>query len=275
MNHFVIALTSVLIFITSFQAFSFQNIDKLLADPEITWVGEVYVDYIPNTSITEPVNPKIEKRYGSSDYNTFEVLKAQIKADDDWLKELPTQLSYKLLQLNSAKLNVYKDAALTQKLSPKAYEKAIKHEFIDTIITFDPATFEEIVMVIVDHLKISAVKVFRVKQILTYNEKTNKLTVIPVAIAPIALVYNRENIRKDVLFWMPIKEAFNNLNLDALSVDWAKRLTKDISCKSIRTIKGTDDITSVFDKMIAYYKTHSSTSKIYYAGGDKLTPWEA
>jgi hypothetical protein len=275
MNRSFIALTSLLVLLTSFQAFSFQNIDELLADPDITWVGEVYVDYIPNSLITEPADPKIENRYGSADYNSFELLKVQSKADDDWLKELPTQLSYRLLQLNSTNLNVYKDADLTQKLSLKAYEKAKKHQVIDTIITFDPATFEEIVMVVALDLEISAVEIFRVKQFLTYNEKTNKLTVIPLAIAPIASVYNKNGIRKDILFWMPIKEAFNSLNLDALSIDWAKRLTKDIPCKSIETIKGTDNMTSIFDKMIAYYKEHSSTSKIYYGGDQELTAWEA
>ncbi len=274
MNRSLIFLTSLLILMSSFQAFSFQKVDELLADPDITWVGEVYVDYIPNANILEPVEEETLNLYGSDDYNSFELLKIQNNVTDDWLKPLPTQLSHRLLQL-SKNAAVYKDASLNEKLSYGAYQKAVRHELLDTIITFDPETFEEVVQIVPFNLELSMVKIFRVKQLLTYNESTNKLNIIPLAIAPIASMMKNKKLRKEVLFWMPIKEAFKSINLKTSSIDWAKRLTKDIPSKAVQTIKGSGNMTSIFDKMVAYYKTHSSTSKVYYGGGQELNPWNA
>ena len=272
MNRSLIFLTSLLILMSSFQAFSFQKVDELLADPDITWVGEVYVDFFPNARITEPVDAKTEKRYGVKDYNIFEILKAQNAASDDWHEPIRNQLSERLLELNANNLNVYEDADLTKKLSYKAYQKAVKSEKIDTIITFDPQTFEEIVQVIVRDLRIREVVQFKVKYILAYNSKTNQLTIVPLAIAPILpLTYTPMK----ALFWMPVQAFFESINLESPSIDWAKRLTKDVPSESVKTIKGTGTVLDIFDQMLAYYKANPSTSELYYSFyKNKLTPFE-
>lgn len=272
MNRSLISLTSLLLLITSFQAFSFQNVEKLLADPNITWVGEVEVDFFPNARISEPVDVLTEKRYGVKDYNNFEVLKTQNRIGDDWFQRLKNQLSDRLLQLNSKDLNVYEDADLTKKLSYEAYQKIGISEEIDTIITFDPETFEEIVQVVVRQLRIEEVVQFKVKHILAYNAKTNQLTILPIAIAPINSSYKTPN---QALFWMPIEEVFQSINLESSSIDWAKRLTKDVPSESVKTIKGTGTVMDVFDQMLAYYNANPSTSEIYYHihHDDKLTPF--
>jgi hypothetical protein len=277
-NRPLISLTSLFLLITSFQAFSFQNVDKILADPDITWVGEVYVDYLPNIPVIEPFDPKIVARYGMSDYNIFEILKIQSPLNNDWIQATQNTLSNKLLQLNANDLSVYKEASLTKKLSYKEYQKATKYVILDTVITLDPETFEEIVQVVVNFLTPKDIVLFRVKQILTYNSKTNQLNIIPIAIAPIATTTGRKDvIRNDILFWVPVKEISKHINLEEPSIDWAKRLIKDVSCQSVKTIKGTDNMVTIFDKMLAYYKANPSTSELYYQNYSKneLTAYPA
>ena len=276
MKHSLIILTSLLIFLNSFQALSFQNVDQVLADPDVTWVGEVYVDYLPNIPVIEPLDTKIVARYGINDYNNFEILKIQSPVNENWLNPSLSQLSNKFLQISPNNLTVYEDGSLTKKLSYEEYKNATKYVVLDTIITLDPETHEEIVQVVVNFLTPKDIVLFRVKQILTYNAKTNQLNIIPVAIAPIATTTGRKDtIRRDILFWVPIKEMFKHLNLDAASIDWAKRLTKDIPSKTVKTIKGTEDLFDIFDQMLSYYKKNSATSKLYFTHGDQLSTFSS
>jgi hypothetical protein len=273
MSRLILTLSSLLILLTSFQAFSFQNIDKLLADPDITWAGEVYVDYLPNTSIIEPLDSKIVARYGIDDYNAFEILKIQHSENEDWLNPSKNQLSSRLLQLSPNNLNVYKNASLTKKLSYEEYKDAAKYVVLDTLITLDPETREEIFQRVVNFVTPKDIALFRVKQILTYKAKTNQLNIIPIAMAPIATTLGRKDtIRQDILFWVPIKEVSKQINLDKTSIDWAKRLTREFYSKDVKVIKGTGNLASTFDKMIVYYRKNPSTTKLYVPYNKELKP---
>lgn len=276
MNLFSIFNVLLLSFYTSAQLFAFQTTtEKLLANPDITWAGEVYVDYLPNITIQEPVDAQIKELYGTSEYNVFEILKIQTSPLEDWLQPTSHLLSNHFLQLTSKHLNAYADANLTQKLSPKAYSKAAAYQVVDTVLAFDPETYVEMVKIDTNELRPQEVQTFRVKQLLTYNESQNQLQITPIAIAPVATIYNksslRRNVRKDVLFWIPVKEAFKALNLETTTITWAKRLKKDVSSETINTIKGTGSIADVFDKMVAHYKTQPSSTKMYAAKEKQLT----
>jgi hypothetical protein len=268
MNKNIIISISLLMLITSFQAFSFQNVEELLANPDITWVGEVYTDYLPNITITNPENEKIKNRHETIDYNTFEVLKIKNKILADQLNPAPNLLSDKILQLNSSNLEIYKDDALTEKLSYKAYQEIINQEIFETKIFMEPETYREIVEVVKSKLNASNVEQFRLKQILSYNAKTNQLNISPIAIAPLQSINEFVSRQEKVLFWMPIKEAFETINLDNASINWAKRFDKGIFTDSIKTLKGTKNLSDIFIEMIVEYKSNSSTTKMYQIEGN-------
>lgn len=264
MNRFLVTLTNLLLLFTSYQAFSFQNIDKLLADPNVTWVGEVYVDYASNANITDPENEAIKKNYGNLDYNTFEVLKIQNKVVEDRLSPVPALLADKFFQFNDKNLNVYEDADLKKKISHQAYQKIIHQEIVDTVITFDPDTYRQIIKIVISEIQPNNIEQFRVKQILSYNAKTNQLTINLLAIAPIQSVHSDSYLYRKVLFWVPVQEAFKTINLDDPSISWAKRFTKDIAIEKIKTIKGTKKLSNIFEDLMIGYRAAPSTAKVFH-----------
>lgn len=269
MNYYsLISFTSLFLFFNSSKAFSFQNVDQLLANPDITWAGEVYVDYIPNVNILDPENEKIKERHETIDYNAIDLLKVKKQVSDNQLSAVPNLLSHKFFQLNSKTLNVYKDSTLKEKLSYKAYQKIIHQEISKTKMYSDPETFEQIIEVVKSELDASHVEQFRLRQILAYNATTNQLSITPIAIAPLQSINEFITRKEKALFWMPIKEAFTIINLDNSSINWAKRFHKDIFSNSIKTIKGTSDLSNIFMEMIVKYRANASTAKLYQIEGD-------
>jgi len=268
MNRSLIALTSLLVLLTSFQAFSFQTVDQLLADPDITWVGVVYVDYHPNVTIIDPEDEEIKKRHETIGYNAIDILKIKRQVSNDQLGFIPTLLSEKILQLNSKTLNIYKDADLKEKLSKKAYQEIIQQEVTEMNITFDPETFEQIIAVVKVKLNVRHIEQFRIKQILSYNAKTNQLNISPIAIAPLQSINPPKSFQEKALFWMPIKEVSQIIDLDNSSINWAKRFHKDISSDSIHIIKGTENLSTIFIAMIVKYRANPSTAEVYQIEGD-------
>lgn len=276
MNYALLILTNLLLLFTSYQAFSFQDIDKLLANPDITWVGEVYVDYHPHINILAPESEDSKNQHETIDYNAIEILKIKKQVSDDQLSPLPTLLSSKIFELNSKNFNLYKEADLKEKLSYKAYQEIIQQEVDEVKITFDPETYEQLIQVIKIPLNTSHIKQFRLKQVLSYNSKTNELNITPIALAPLQSINKFGSLPEKALFWMPIKEAFTTINLDHASIDWAKRFNKNISSDSIKTIKGTNNLSNLFIDMMTGYRTSPSTTKMYQIkhDHDQLIPFE-
>jgi hypothetical protein len=268
MNYLFTLFTSLLLFLSSFQAFAFQSLDELLADPDITWVGEAYVDYHPNINILAPDAEETKNLHQTIDYNNIQILKVKNKLSEDQLNTIPSLLSEKMLQLNSSTLKIYKDSTLKAPLSYQAYQEIIQQEVTETKIGFDPETYEQIIKVIKEKLNKRNIDQFRLKQILSYNAKTNQLKISPVAIAPLQTIDKFRYIEEKALFWMPIKEAFTMLNLDAPSINWAKRFDKDISANAIKTIKGTKGLSNILMDMTLKYRENSSTVQVYQIKGD-------
>jgi len=268
MKHSLIILTSLLIFFNSFQALSFQNLDQVLADPDVTWVGEIYVDYHTNINILEPENEETKNRHETIDYNAIEVLKIQQKVSEDHLSPIPSLFAEKIFQLHRKTLNIYEDAALTEKLSYNTYQSIINQEVEEVKITIDPETYQQIVKVFKLKLGPKNIEQFRLKQILSYHAKTNKLKITPIAIAPLQSI-NKFGERLEVaLFWMPIKQIFETIDLSKPSISWAKRFDKGIALDSINIIKGTSDLPTIFIKMIAEYRAEPNTPNMYKVTGE-------
>lgn len=101
---------------------------------------------------------------------------------------------------------------------------------VDTIITFDPETFQEIIQVVVNELDPKDVKQYRIKEVWFFDEETSQLEVRILGIAPIVDKYddNGNFLLTMPMFWayypecravFARHEAFNEHN-DAMRMSW-------------------------------------------------------
>ena len=101
---------------------------------------------------------------------------------------------------------------------------------IDTIITFDPVTFEEKMKVVRNELNWEDIKRFRIKEVWFFDEETSTMQVRILGIAPLREIFNDQGEFKyeQPMFWvyypelrkvLARQEAFNPLN-DATRMSW-------------------------------------------------------
>lgn len=120
------------------------------------------------------------------------------------------------------------DDKFTEPLDPE--EAASIGASVDTIITFDPETFEETVKVVRNELNWEDIKRFRLKEDWFFDEETSTLQVRILGIAPLREVYDDQGNFKyeQPMFWayypelrkeLARHEAFNPFN-DAARMSW-------------------------------------------------------
>lgn len=101
---------------------------------------------------------------------------------------------------------------------------------VDTVITFDPETFEEIVTVVVNDLNPEDIKKYRIKEVWFFDEETSTMGVRILGIAPIIQRFddNGNFLNEGPMFWayypelrdiLARHEAFNEHN-DAMRMSW-------------------------------------------------------
>ena len=101
---------------------------------------------------------------------------------------------------------------------------------VDTIITFDPETFEEQMKVVRNELNWEDIKRFRIKEVWFFDEETSTMQVRILGIAPLREVFDDQGNFKyeQPMFWvyypelrdvLARQEAFNPLN-DAARMSW-------------------------------------------------------
>jgi gliding motility associated protien GldN len=101
---------------------------------------------------------------------------------------------------------------------------------VDTIITFDPETFEEIVQVVVNDLNPQDIKRYRLKEVYFFDEEKSEMDVRILGIAPIIdrLDENGNFLNSGPMFWayypelreiLARHESFNTQN-DASRLSW-------------------------------------------------------
>jgi gliding motility associated protien GldN len=131
---------------------------------------------------------------------------------------------------------------------------------VDTIITFDPETFEEIVQVVVNDLNPADIKKYRLKEVYFFDEEKSSLDVRILGIAPIIdRVDNNGNfLNSGPMFWsyypelrdiLARHEAFNPHN-DAARMSWEDIFEARLFASYI--IKESN----VYDRRIKDYKTN-------------------
>ena len=120
------------------------------------------------------------------------------------------------------------DDKFTEALDPN--EASTIGVSVDTIITFDPETFEEQMKVVRNELNWEDIKRFRVKEVWFFDEETSTMQVRILGIAPLREVYDDQGNFKyeQPMFWAYYPElrdvlareaAFNPLN-DATRMSW-------------------------------------------------------
>jgi gliding motility associated protien GldN len=130
---------------------------------------------------------------------------------------------------------------------------------VDTVITFDPETFQEIVTVVVNELDPNDVKQFRIKEVYFFDEERSDLGVRILGIAPIINRYddNGNFLNSGPMFWTyypdlrPIlaKTPYFNENNDVNHMSWEDVFEARIFASYI--IKESN----VYDRRIQDYKS--------------------
>ncbi len=260
----------------SFSSFADNHTDQLLNNSDITWAAEVYTYYTPNINSSQFGTEKMKVHYSIEGINKVHTLKIQNQIKENQIIGNPSSLAYRLLNLNPSEINMYKDSELREQFNLTDYKEIILNETPDTIITFDPKTYEEIIQIVNNKIDIDKIEVFRLKQILHYNSKTHQFGVSAVAIAPIANKYNKQTGSHTCtpIFWMPVKETLEALDLNSSSVDWVKRIGRDIDKKDLKIIKGEQNIGEIFDAIIDHAIKNSEKAKLYYPTNE-LSPLPA
>jgi gliding motility associated protien GldN len=131
---------------------------------------------------------------------------------------------------------------------------------VDTIITFDPETFEEIIQVVVNDLNPDDIKKYRLKEVYFFDEEKSALDVRILGIAPIIdrVDDNGNFLNSGPMFWsyypelrdvLARHESFNTHN-DAARMSWEDVFEARMFSSYI--IKESN----VYDRRIKDYKTN-------------------
>lgn len=262
--------TTLLIGGYSICSFAFNNIDALLDNSDITWAAEVYTDYAPTINYRTIGRKEMQAKYGIST-NTAISLKIQQQPTKQSIHLNELRLAELLLRIPSnTAIKFFKDPALKESLNYADYHKITQEENPDTVFVSQADGTQKIGGIFNRQLYPNDVKLFRVKQILSYNIKTNQLDLIPIAIAPLAAKYNKEQqlVSTTPLFWVPIQEVMQAIDLNQSSINWAKRMTRSIDTDEVTVIKGKESFAEILNKSLNHYAKNPNSSKLYNTYGD-------
>lgn len=244
---------------------SIPSLEELEKDSDVLWMGELEVDYALeydrwNHAPDAPERVLMEK-IGFKERNAFKILKYQVDnlntSDND-----DHNLFFKLLR-NRKEIKLYKESTLDNLCTSKEVEHNIGR--VDTVVTFDPQTFAEVVQVVVNALNPEDVKGFRVRQVIYYSKKAMAFKSIALAVAP--LLYNSDS--KDPssadlmpLFWMKATALNTSPNILSSDITWAKRMYRNFDVSTVKMIKEEQSFAAIIEQMMTDFKANSETVKI-------------
>lgn len=255
----------------SVSSFAFHHIDDLLDNSEITWAAEVYTDYAPNVSHFAIGKEKMQRQYGIST-NSFTTLKIQQLADEPIHLDEVTLAQLLLTMPSNTTSKFFKDTALKEPLNYAAYHKITQEKNPDTTFIRQEDGSQKIVRIFMRQLYPHQIELFRVKQILSYNKKTNQLNLTPIAIAPLATKHDKEKqlISATPLFWVPIQSLAQAADLNSSSINWAKRITRYIDTDEVSVVKGKESLAEILNKISDFHAKAPEPGQLFYTFGDML-----
>jgi len=226
---------------------AFHRIDDILNNLDIIWAAETYTDYAPNISSSKLGKKEILKQYGLS-RNIPISLKTKQKISDKPETTLAFLIS-KYSRNNHIKL--FKNSDLKKKLRHNEYTKLLLEKKVD----------------------LNTIKLFRVKQILYFNKKSNQLELTPIAIAPIHCTHNDKGQLENTvpLFWVSITEVAQTTDFNSGLINWAKQITRTIDSQDLKIIKGKDQLGDILIKIFSHDIKHPEDAEIYNQNQRRLT----
>ncbi|MCH2021165.1 MAG: hypothetical protein MK207_01690 [Saprospiraceae bacterium] len=234
------------------------TLETLQNDDDIIWIGEVYIDCSPNFDTY--LNKDELEKVGYKDKSTYKLLKYQLSnLDSEKEYKYNNSLINKVLS-NLDNLVCYKDDNLTDTYTEDELKKI--NSSIDTIITFDPETWAEIVQVVVNDLNPEDIKFFRTKQLLYYSKKEMMFKTKVLAIAPMQAIWKSNHIksqflRHEALFWLKPNVLTETPSLNHESITWATRIYRNFSLDSVEVIKGDKSFGDVLEIMMEGFRQNA------------------
>jgi hypothetical protein len=226
------------------------SFEALQNDDDIIWMAEHDIVCSPNfdsyTSSSE--DKKLFAEVGFTEKNTIKILKYQVQSIED-PSDANHRLTHKIIESRND-LDCYKDAALTTLLSTTEKAKLMGH--VDTIITFDSKTNQELLRVVVNSTNPEDILFFKVKHLLYYSKKEMMFKMKALAIAPMIMDYNDDlqYLGMKAMFWTPVDDLVQTPDIDNKDNTWATRIYHNFSVENLKVVKGTKDIAEILDIMV-------------------------
>lgn len=164
--------------------------DKLLQNKDILWAAEakVLVSFEPQTEANIP--------------GFLEAIPVKLMQEENF-NPSPSPVTQGLIELMEAgRWPAFADAGLTQPLSREAARAQMAQ--VDTIITFDPETYEETIEVVQWDFNPEDVGNYRLKQTLFFDPRQGKLQCRPEAVAPTIAItdeYGQLKYFQPLFYW--------------------------------------------------------------------------
>lgn len=238
-----------------------QSVEDIKNDKNIIWAVEDELDYLFLDLALESTHEY---------YYTPEKFEIDINLNGQKIKTLKStvkshKLSYDMTQdhmlhnmideyIYSEGTKIYKTSDLTS-----IYNKEELRELLythDTIITFDPNTFEEIVQVVTNKNDPEDMKFYTVKNHIYYDEQKIEFCLVPQAIGIKEAIYNDngELTKHRVELWFPVDVVKEPLDYASMpNITWAKRTYQNYYMgggkDGARQIKGEKEMYEMNEKM--------------------------
>ena len=247
------------------------QLQKLMADPNILWIGEVYRDYSDLDGTREGRSQDFqaprtlsngERLYAHRQSTQIIKLQRSNYAFDEWDR---TFASYVFDTMTQS----FADADLSKPLSLKQKKGILVS--VDTVLVFNPETMAEEFMTLTNELDLSMVVSYRVRSLVYYDQKQGHYQALPLALAPLIIQRNDNNDTISLLsspFWIPIEWSDKPINpLQAPQMPFIKSVVMDYAfqdCKVLKSTKTWQDCTQLMlDKVQA-----ESAKRLLYASLD-------
>lgn len=263
-----LVITTILFLTYSISSFAFDDLKDLLDNSKTTWAAEVYTDYALNESHFAIGRKKMKAKYGIST-NTFAALKIQ-QPINDLIHLSPMTLASQVLEMKpNSSAKFFKDAALKEPLSDADYQKITQGKTFDTTFISQPDGSSKVGHIMTRKIHFNQISLFRVKQVLHYNEKTNELGLTAIAVAPLFCSYNKEGelTGTSPLFWIPIKDFNQEIDFNAPSINWAKRMTRSIDTDEMKVLKGKETLAEILNKVLNNYTQKPNSAILRHTSG--------
>ncbi|MGH1337347.1 MAG: hypothetical protein ACRBFS_14585 [Aureispira sp.] len=272
MNHILISLLLGLWHHASFAQRT--DLTALQANPDILWIGELEVDYIPKygASSDAVVSRTLLHEWFGVYLDRNQLLKST-NQNEEGLRRRASQLIVELVDAAPI-LEAYADAELTQKLSPKAIQKCL--EFRDTFSAIDaremPILLDSsgdlfIPAKIKEYHPLIAIKAIRTKQLLYYNRKKLAFEAKILAVAPLVVGLYKDDLEfewKRPAFWLKPENLTTRPDWKAESITWAQQFYTHYKVKKTIVRKAIQPLAQVINGSIEAFKAQETT---IYLGG--------